>query len=121
MSQVASKRIVLIDIPEACLELEYNQDFVVLHLPRVTKFGKREFNIFKTYFADLVDFFNTFGIDILYAAFDDKKVQKLATAFGFEFVGINDKYKVYRYASSSNGSRRCGRCGGDNSLCLCKS
>jgi hypothetical protein len=101
MSPINSKRVLLIDVPQFSVEVEYNQDYVVLHLPRVSKFGKKELGMMKDYVKGIYDFTSTLGKDVLYVAVDDKRVERLVNLLGFQYLGSSQQYKVYRYASST--------------------
>ena len=101
MSQVGSKRIRLIELEVGSLDLEYNETYAILHLPRVDKFGVREFELFKKYLDDLSDFFLVTKLQGPYAATSDPKVQRLVLKLGFEYLGDHDNLKVYKYNATS--------------------
>ena len=103
MSQQDSKRIRLVELENCSLDLEYNSTYAILHLPRVDKFGVKEFNLFKRYLDDLTQFLSITSLKGPYAATSDPKVQRLITRLGFQYLGDHDNLKVYIYATSPNG------------------
>lgn len=105
MLQQGSKRIRLVETPQASLDLEFNSKYAILHLPRVDKFQKGEFKLFKDYLVGLAEFFEVSNLEGPYAATEDKKIEKLAKRLGFDYLGESNGLKVYKYATSSNGNR----------------
>lgn len=102
MSQVVSKRLRIIETDGASADLEYNENFVIVHLPRVDKLTKTRLKEFKIYLEGLYDFVTTAGYKDLYAASDHKPTLKLAERLGFEYLGEQDNLKVYKYARSTS-------------------
>lgn len=105
MQQVDSKRLRIIELDEASADLEYNKQFVIVHLPRVDKFNKGSLKLFKRYLDDLHDFVTTLGYSDLHAATDHAPTLKLAEKLGFEFLGEHNNLKVFRYAPSTTSNR----------------
>lgn len=101
MQQVDSKRLRIIETDNASADLEYNENFVIVHLPRVDKFKKSDLGRFKEYLEGLNTFVTTVGYKELYAATDHAPTMKLAVKLGFEYIGEQDNLKVYKYASST--------------------
>lgn len=100
-----SKRIRLVELPYASLDLEFNDKYAILHLPRVDRFRKGDLFKFKEYLDGLAQFFEVSGLEGPYAASNDEKIKRLALKLGFTFLGESNGLKVYKYASSSNGNR----------------
>ena len=96
----------MVELEVGSLDLEYNETYAILHLPRVEKFGVREFNLFKRYLDDLSDFFQVTKLQGPYAATSDPKVQRLVIKLGFEYLGDHDNLKVYKYNAASTSSNR---------------
>lgn len=106
MFQTDSKRIRLVELDIGSLDLEYNETYAILHLPRVSKFGVKEFNLFKRYLDDLSNFFQVTKLQGPYAATSDPKVQRLVLKLGFQYLGEHDNLKVYKYDATSTSSNR---------------
>lgn len=100
-----SKRIRLVESPNVSLDLEFNDKYAVLHLPRVTRFRKGEFKQFKEYLEGLAQFFEVSSLEGPYAASNDEKIKKLALKLGFTYLGESNGLKVFKYASSSISNR----------------
>lgn len=105
MVQQGSKRIRLLDLKQASVDLEFNDKYAILHLPEVRKFGRGELKLCKDYLEGLASFFAVSKLEGPYAASSDTKIHKLALKLGFTPVGDFNGLKVFIYASSSNGSR----------------
>lgn len=105
MLQEDSRRIRLLELNEASVDLEFNEKYAILHLPIVRKFGNGEFKKCKEYIEDLYSFFQVSKLEGPYAASDDPKIQKLALKLGFEYLGESNKLKVFKYAPSTSSSR----------------
>ena len=107
MVQHDSNRIRLIEFEdEVTIDLEYNENYAILHMPSVGVFNKSLYLKMKRYLEGLDTFFTTVGYDGIYAATGNESAQKLAIKLGFEYLGEHDNLKVYKYGSypSSNHS-----------------
>jgi hypothetical protein len=80
-------------------ELEYNKDFLVLHLPEVTRFNRSTFMTMQVRLSEFNDFSKDMGYAAVHCAApeDDQKLNKLATALGFVFLGSSQGSNVYEY------------------------
>lgn len=101
MQQLDSKRLRIVELTHVSVDLEYNKDFVIVHLPRVDKFRKGDLKLFKKYLEDLNEFITTLGYSTLHAATDHPPTLKLAEKLGFKFLGEHNNLKVFKYAPSS--------------------
>lgn len=100
MQQLDSKRLRIIELNEFSVDLEYNKNFVIVHLPRVSKLNKKNLSLLKKYLDDLYEFIDTLGYDSLYAATSHTPSFKLAEKLGFQFLGEDNNLKVLKYARS---------------------
>lgn len=98
MPQVDSKRFRIWETKDFSVDLEYNNQFVIVHLPRVDKFTKSIFISFYDKLREGQEMVETFGLDGIYAAVDknDEKTLRLVEMLGLNYVGNNLNYKVYK-------------------------
>lgn len=95
-----SKRITILNKPEYQVQLEYNEEYIAIHLPVVEKFNKTVYLDFAVMLDELKDFSETFGKSQLFAGLEQGnwKMKKLATKLGFEFLGVGEgDIDVYVY------------------------
>lgn len=102
MQDIKSKRITLLEKENYKVDLEYNEDFVILHLPRVDKFTKSVYLDMKFMLEDYSDFFKTAGYKDLCVAIGetDKTMKKFIKKFGFVYAGNASSLDVYLYGGS---------------------
>lgn len=95
----ASKSMPLVETPEYGIRLEYNDDYVIIHLPYVNKMTKGVFVDMKYRLEDWHQFFTTAGYSGIFAAVDpnDSKIKKLIERLGFESKGFAENMQVYFY------------------------
>ena len=105
MQQPVSKRLRIIEVEHISIDLEYNEDFAIMHLPRLDKLNKSRLSQLKEYIENLHSFVETMGYGVLYAATDQPSTQKLAEKMGFEYLGEQNNLKVYAYAPVSTSNR----------------
>lgn len=81
------------------VDIEYSEDYIALHLPKVTKFNKETFLEMKDMLSELDCFFKTAGYRGTYVAFrpDNKKMKKLVSMLNFEYVMDNLGFSIYKY------------------------
>lgn len=86
-------------IKGSCFEvrLEYNSDFIILHLPTIDKLTKEIFVEMKYMLEDWWKFFQTVGYTGVFAAIDPNnvKMSKLLTMLNFEYAGTANEADVY--------------------------
>lgn len=95
----ASRTIPLIETPEYDIRLEYNEDYVIFHLPRIDKFTKDVFIDMKFRLEDWYTFFTTAGYAGIFIAVDpnNSRIKKLIEKLGFKLTGFADNMQVYFY------------------------
>lgn len=96
-TQVTSKRITLVDKDNYRVDLEYNDDYAILHLPRATGFSKGVLADMKMQFNDILTFALDMGYDRIICAIQqgDVLTTRLLDKFKFEYQGSADGYEVY--------------------------
>jgi len=95
---VASKSLMGIRGSNFNIRLEYNEDFVIVHVPRMEKMSKSVFKELNILLTDWWDFFKTAGYEALFAAIEpEDKMNKLAHMLGFQYVGENEGYLIYQF------------------------
>lgn len=94
-----SKSLTLFETENYSVRLEYNDDYVIIHLPRVDKFNKEVFVDMKYKLEDWHQFFTTAGYAGIFAAVDpaNQKIQRLLVRLGFQLKGFADNMNVYFY------------------------
>jgi len=94
-----SKSLVAIETKDYTIRLEYNEEYVILHLPYVDKMTKGVFLDMKFRLDDWYDFFMTAGYKGIFAAADpnDKKIGKLLKMLKFNKKGHADNMDVYYF------------------------
>jgi hypothetical protein len=95
----ASKTFTVLETENYTIRLEYNSDYVILHLPVISKMDKSVFQDMQYRLDDWYDFFTTAGYAGIFAAVDpnDIKIQKLLDMLGFKYKGSADNMNVYFY------------------------
>lgn len=95
----ASKTMPLIETEDYDIRLEYNDDYVIFHLPRIDKFTKHTFMDMKIRLEDWYEFFTTAGYAGIFAAVDpdNQKIKKLIEKLGFKLIGFAENMQVYFY------------------------
>lgn len=93
-----STRLTLVDKENYKVDLEYNKDFAILHLPYVNKMTKEMYLDMKSSLTKFYEFIRVTGYDALWAAIspEDKMTAKLITKLGFEYTGEAESLHVYR-------------------------
>tara|TARA_R110001592_G_scaffold355563_1_gene656372 strand:- start:756 stop:1064 length:309 start_codon:yes stop_codon:yes gene_type:complete len=91
----------LLGIKGSCfdIKLEYNEDFVILHLPYISKMTKEVFIEMKSMLKDWWDFFKTSGYKAIFAAVDptNQKINRLLTMLKFEYTCSSEGLSVYQF------------------------
>ena len=103
MSQtpVSSERFIVVQKDGYEVELEYNKDFAILHLPYVDKMSKSTYMDMKTSLAGFMNFIKVVGYSSLWAAIkpEDELMTKFVGKMGFEYRGQADNLAVYERTS----------------------
>lgn len=94
---VESRRIRLFDRQNFGIDLEYNKDVIILHLPWLTKFTAGTFKEMVKLLAEFSVFFKTIGKDKLYAAVEtnDVKIKNLLKKLGFKRTNISGDLDIF--------------------------
>jgi hypothetical protein len=80
------------------IRLEYNEDFIIIHLPSIDKMTKGVFMEMVTLLRDWWEFFKTVGYKAVFAAAEpEDKINKLIHMLGFQYVGDNEGYLIYQF------------------------
>lgn len=95
----ASKSFTCLETKDYSIRLEYNEEYVIVHLPFIGKMDKGVFLDMKYRLEDWYEFFITAGYKGIFAAVDpnDKKIKKLLDMLGFKYKGFADNMCVYFY------------------------
>lgn len=95
---IASNRIVFVEKEDYTIDLEYNEEFLIVHLPRLIRFNKSVLVGMKSDIDRFSHFFKTSGYRHLFAAVDtnNTKIKRLLVRLGFVRVGIHEDDDVYR-------------------------
>lgn len=95
----ASKSFTFIETKDYTIRLEYNEDYVIVHLPYIEKMHKGVFLDMKYRLEDWYTFMTTAGYAGIFAAVDpnDEKIKKLLDMLGFKYKGFADNMYVYFY------------------------
>lgn len=97
--QISSKELVVVNLDQLKVRLEYNEDFAVLHLREVGKMTKTLYQTMLIYVEDLWEFLSTVGYSNMFIAVpeNDQRLKKLGTKLGFKYLGDSEGLSVYSY------------------------
>jgi hypothetical protein len=92
-----AKMIRIIQIEDFDLDLEYEDDFIALHLPRMTRLNKKNYFKLRKVVDELTDLVKTMGYVGLWAALDDDQplMKKLVIRLGFEYIERNEEMDLF--------------------------
>jgi len=95
----ASKRLKGIQGSNFSVDIEYNKEYVILHLPTVDRFTKNTFFEMQVLLDDLWDFFKTVGYTKIHAAvdFNNTKINKLLKKLNFRVIGKAENLNIWSY------------------------
>jgi RimJ/RimL family protein N-acetyltransferase len=93
----ASKRLRVVERDDYAVDLEYNEEFLIIHLPYVWKFNKGVFTDMLFTLENFSDFFKVSGFKYLYAAVDmnNLKIRRLLVKLGFKRKANQQDLTVY--------------------------
>ena len=96
-TQPTSFRFTLIDKEQYEVDLEYNEEFFILHLPRVDKLTKGVYEELKKTSDEILKFAYVAGYDAIYLGIPEEKTstKKLAERLGFSRMGSAQGMDVY--------------------------
>lgn len=94
---VPSKRFRLVEREHFGIDLEYNTDFAILHIPWATKFDKGVYLQMLYGFDGLKEFIKDMGYHTIHLGIEPDKEfpNKLAKKFGFKFLAENQGFNIY--------------------------
>ena len=94
---IKSSRITLVSKEKYKVDLEYNKEFAILHLPIVSKFTRDVYLDMTMVMEDIEEFLMTVGYPNIWVAVDpaNTTIAKLAKKFKFEYRGSADGMDVY--------------------------
>lgn len=92
-----SKSLIIYDCEDFKVRLEYNQDYVVLHLPTVESFSKSILVKMQNKVVELLDFFYELGYNGIWAGCHESSNQtkRLIDLLGFEYFKDQDGLSIY--------------------------
>lgn len=95
----ASKRLKGIKGSTFSVDLEYSQDYVIIHLPEIDKFDKGVYFEMLYLLDDWWEFFQTVGYNNIYAAVDpnNRKINRLLRKLEFKAIGTADNMRIWSY------------------------
>ena len=99
MSTNASKRLKGFRGSTFSVDIEYNKEYVILHLPTVDKFTKSTFFEMQTLLTDWWEFFSTLGYVEIHAAVgcSNKKINRLLRKLNFRLLGSSNNMNIWSY------------------------
>lgn len=94
-----SKRFNIVDREFYSIDLEYNEQYAILHLPRLDKLTKDIYLEMLFGIEDFADFIKASGYFGLWAAVDpnNKKLRKLIEKLGFKYLGTAESLAVFEW------------------------
>lgn len=101
MQPLDSKRLRILETENVSVDLEYNRDYAILHIPRVDKLTKTDYKKIPKYLAQWSEFFEDMNMLGIFAATDRDDICKLLDKLGFVYEGSSDNQKVYKWHSPS--------------------
>jgi hypothetical protein len=99
VSTNASKRLKGIRGSTFSVDVEYNKDYIILHLPTVDKFTKSTLFEMQELLDDLWDFFQTMGYTEIHAAAEtyNRPINRLLRLLKFSQMGSSNGMNVWSY------------------------
>lgn len=96
---IGSKSFTLFETSDYGVRLEYNKDFVIVHLPYTNKMNAKVFRDMEVKLEEWYEFFTTTGYQGIWAAIDpnDAKIRRLVAMLKFNYIGTSDNMLVYKY------------------------
>lgn len=93
-----SKRFNLVNLENFEVDLEYNEQYAILHLPRVSKFNKSVYLEMVSKLEEIAEFVKNSGYFGLWLAIrpEDVTLSKLVKKLGFKHLGNAENLAVYQ-------------------------
>lgn len=94
-----SKRFNIVNQEHYEVDLEYNEQYAILHLPRVSKFNKTVYIDMADRLEQFAEFIKSSGYFGLWAAIspDNNVLDKLIKKLGFKYLGTSGALAVYEW------------------------
>jgi hypothetical protein len=94
-----SKRFNLVNQEHYEVDLEYNDQYAIIHLPRVSKFNRSVYLDMVDKLKSIADFLKDGGYFGLWVAFkpEDITLGKLVEKLGFVYLGSSDGLVIHKY------------------------
>lgn len=92
-----SKRFNLVNVEDYEVDLEYTDQYAILHLPRVSKFTKGTYLDMVERLQQVATFIKTSGYFGMWVAIkpEDTTIGRLVNKLGFKYLGTSDSLAVY--------------------------
>lgn len=96
---IKSKRFAFVSKDNYVVDLEYNEDFAIIHLPFLKRLSKTIYLDMQDEMQGIVVFLNDLGYQHIWVAVrpEDTLISKLAGKMGFNYKGTSDNLDVYLY------------------------
>lgn len=96
---IGSKSFTLFETKDYGVRLEYNEDFVIVHLPYSNNMNSKVFRDMEVKLEEWYQFITTAGYKGIWAAIppEDTKIRRLVALLKFNYVGQSDGMLVYKY------------------------
>ena len=93
---IKSKRITLVQKEDYRVDLEYNEQFAILHLPAVDKFNKTVYIDLQICMEDIKEFLAAMDYPYVHVGLDpsNKTIRKFTERLGFGYLGTHDNIDV---------------------------
>ena len=80
------------------VRIEYNEDYVIVHLPSIEKFNKETLIEMQDLLVNWLQFLKTLGKDKIHAAVKiNSKENKLTKLLNFKYLGSAEDMNIYSY------------------------
>jgi len=96
---LGSKNFTIYEGQDYKVRLEYSREYVIVHLPQVSKFNKTVLVSMLIKISEIADFAFGLGYPALHCAapMHDKKINKLAKRVGFVLLDYHGDLAVYKF------------------------
>lgn len=95
----ASRRLKSVRGSTFAVDLEYNKDYLIIHLPTVEKFTKSTYFEMLYMLDDWWDFFKTVGYVEIHAAVEvnNTRINRLLRKLNFRLIGSSKNMNIWSY------------------------
>jgi hypothetical protein len=99
MQSIRGSKDLIVQADGYVIRIEYNEDFVIVHLRYIEQFTKEVFQDMLIQLEDWSSFLKAMGHTHIWAAVpsDNKKIKRLLGGLNFKHVANQDELSVYRY------------------------